>query len=127
MSQVNGVAKFSSAGIILEFESKLFGIISNGVKESRIALADILDITFKKGVFKRGARIEIRLNSVAKLAETPNKDGRITLKLFPADIDSAQKAVERLKKDIASYTAELPPPHSPIGELFDNAETKDLT
>ena len=27
MSQINGVAKFSSAGVVLEFESKLFGLI----------------------------------------------------------------------------------------------------
>lgn len=52
LSQVNGVAKFSSAGIVLEFESKLFGLIGNGVKEVRLHLAEILDIKFRKGVFR---------------------------------------------------------------------------
>ncbi|HVF45940.1 MAG TPA: hypothetical protein VNA17_00090 [Pyrinomonadaceae bacterium] len=32
LSSVNGVAKFSSAGVVLEFESKLFGIIGGGVE-----------------------------------------------------------------------------------------------
>ena len=53
MSQIEGIGKFSPAGIVLEFESKLFGIISNGVKENQIALADILDVTFQKGFMKK--------------------------------------------------------------------------
>ena len=36
LSSVNGVAKFSTAGIVLEFESKLFGMIGTGVKENQI-------------------------------------------------------------------------------------------
>ena len=60
LNQVNGVAKFSSAGIVLEFESKLFGLIGGGVKEVRLAKDEILDVKFRKGVFKRGAKIEIR-------------------------------------------------------------------
>ena len=54
LSQVNGVAKFSSAGVVLEFESKLFGIIGVGVKEVRLHKEDILDLKFRKGVLKRG-------------------------------------------------------------------------
>ena len=57
LSQVNGVGKFSSAGVVLEFESKLFGILPGGVKEARIPIAEILDVKFKKGVLKRGAKI----------------------------------------------------------------------
>ncbi len=36
LSSINGVAKFSTAGVVLEFESKLFGIIGGGVKEVRL-------------------------------------------------------------------------------------------
>ena len=49
LSEINGVAKFSSAGIVLEFESKLFGLISKGVKEARIPINEIHDVKFKKG------------------------------------------------------------------------------
>ncbi len=56
LSSVNGVAKFSSAGIVLEFESKLFGILPGGVKEVRLPVAEILDVKFKKGFVKVGAR-----------------------------------------------------------------------
>ena len=122
MSHVNGVAKFSSAGVILEFESKLFGILPGGVKEARLPIEDILDVKFRKGFLKRGAKIEIRTKTFAKLAELPNKDGKLTLKLVPDDFDRAREAVERLQKDLAEYTAELPPPHSPVSELFDESE-----
>ena len=122
MSSVNGAAKFSSAGIVLEFESKLFGLISNGVKEARLSVADLLDVKFKKGVLKRGARIEIRLKSFTQLSELPNKEGKVILKIFPDDYDRAREAVDRLIKDMAEHAATLPPPHPPLRSLFDESE-----
>lgn len=119
MSSVNGVAKLSSAGIVLEFESKLFGLISNGVKEARLPIADLLDVKFKKGLFKRGAKIEIRLKSFAQLTELPNQEGKVVLKLVPDDFERARDAVERLQKDMAGQSAAAPPPHTPLRSLFD--------
>lgn len=117
-SQVAGVAKFSGAGIVLEFESKLFGIIKSGVKEVRIALDEILDVKFKKGMFKRGARIEIRLQSFAKLNEVPNRDAKITLKLERDDFQRGAEAIERLQKDLGERRESLPPTHTPVSRLF---------
>lgn len=129
LSSINGVAKFSSAGIVLEFESKLFGLISNGVKEARLAVDEILDIKFKKGVFKRGAKIEIRTKSLAKLSEFPNSEGKMTLKLQSDDFERARDAVAQLQKDMAEKAASLPPAHTPVSVLFDETEeeTKELT
>jgi hypothetical protein len=108
LSQVNGIAKFSAAGIVLEFESKLFGV---------------LDIKFRKGLFKRSAKITIRTKTFAKLAELPNNDGKLTLKLERDDLERGQAAVEQLQKDLAAYEAALPPPSSPVSGLFiDDAE-----
>ena len=121
MSQVNGVAKFSSAGVVLEFESKLFGLISNGVKEARLAAAEIHDIVFKKGVLKRGSRIEIRAKSMTLLKKFPNSEGKITLKIESADFDIARDAVARLQKDMAAQLSELPT-HTPVSFLFDESE-----
>ena len=128
LSSINGMAKFSSAGIVLEFESKLFGLISDGVKEVRLALPDILDVRFRKGFFKRGAKIEIRATTFTKLAELPNKDGKLTLKLVPADFERAKNAVEKLQRDM-SETASLPPVQTPVSQLFEDEteeETKEL-
>jgi hypothetical protein len=127
-SQVAGVGKFSSAGVVLEFESKLFGIIKSGVKEVRFPLDEILDVKFKKGVFKRGAKIEIRLKSFTKLSEAPNRDGKITLKLERDDFERAAEAVEKLNKDLTERRENLPPAHTPVSRLFDESEedTKEL-
>jgi hypothetical protein len=125
-SQVAGVAKFSRAGVVLEFESKLFGIIKSGVKEVRIALNEILDVKFKKGMFKRGARIEIRLKSFAKLNEVPNRDAKITLKLERDDFERGAQAVERLHKDLSEHQESLPPAHTPVSRLFDESEDETL-
>src|SRR5215218_8898843 len=93
LSQFDGMGKFSPAGIVLEFESKFLGLIKSGVQENRIALDEILDVKFRKGFLKLGAKIEIRLKNFAKLAELPSRDGKITLKIKREDFDSAREAV----------------------------------
>jgi len=126
-TQIAGVGKFSRAGIVLEYEGKLFGIIKSGVKESRIALDEILDVKFRKGILKRGAKIEIRLESFTKLSELPNKDGKITLKLARDDFERAAEAVAKLQKYLNEHREFLPPPHTPVSRLFgDDEEMEDL-
>ena len=115
---VNGVAKFSSAGIVLEFEAKLFGLIGGGLKEVRLPKDDILDIKFRKGLFRRGAKIEVRTKTFAKLVEVPNQDGKLTLKLVPDDFERGRSAVEQLQKDLAEHADAMPPPRTPLSELF---------
>lgn len=117
-SQIAGVGKFSDAGIVLEYEGKIFGIIKSGVKESRIALDDVLDIKFRKGVLRRGAKIEIRLKSFTKLSEVPNRDGKITLKISRDDFERAAEAVTRLQKNLAEQSENQPPPRTPVNRLF---------
>ena len=129
LTSVNGVAKFSAAGVVLEFESKLFGLIGGGVKEVRLPIDEILDVKFRKGFFKRLAKIELRMKTFGKLAELPNKNGKLTLKLVYDDFDRAQSAVEHLQKDLAQHEATLPPPRTPVAELFveeSEDETKAL-
>ncbi len=129
-STINGVAKFSSAGIVLEFESKLFGLIASGVKEVRLSTGELLDVKFRKGFLKRGARIEIRTRTFARLAELPNKDGKLTLKVLRDDYERAFEAVKQIEKDIAEYSLSQPPPHTPISKLFEEeseVETRPLS
>ncbi len=126
-TQIAGVGKFSAAGVVLEYEGKLFGIIKSGVKESRIALDEILDVKFRKGVLKRGAKIEIRLESFTKLSELPNKDGKITLKLARDDFERAVEAVAKLQKDLNEHQESAAPPQTPVSRLFgDEFETDRL-
>lgn len=128
LSEVNGLAKFSGAGIVLEMEAKLFGLISDGVKEARLPISEILDIKFRKGFLKRFAKIEIRTRSLAAMADLPNEGGKVILKIKAEDHDRARKATERLQRDLLTYEADLPPTHTPVSVLFDPAEdeTKKL-
>jgi hypothetical protein len=127
--QVIGVAKFSSAGIVLEFESKLLAMLRVGIKESRLPIEEILDVKFKKGVFKRGAKIDIRTKSFARLTELPSHDGKLRLEIQAEDFERSRDAVERLEKDMASFAASLPPAHTSVSVLFDESEneTNELT
>lgn len=125
LSQIDGIGKFSSAGIVLEFESKLFGIIKGGVKEIRLPLDDLLDVKFRKGFFRLGARIEIRLKSFAQLSELPNSNGKITLKFARDDFERARDAVASLQKNLNEHRESLPPTHTPVSRLFDEEEDKE--
>jgi len=122
LSQIDGMGKFSPAGIVLEFESKLFGIINSGVKEARIALDEILDVKFRKGFFKIGTKIEIRLKDFTQLSKLPSKDGKITLKIKRDDFEHAREAVSRLQKDLTDQRESLPPTRTPVSRLFDESE-----
>jgi hypothetical protein len=128
LSQVNGVAKFSAAGIVLEFESKFLGLIGTGVKEVRLSMEELLDVKFRKGVFKRGAKIEIRTRSFTTLAALPNKEGKLTLKLEPDDVDHARDAVDKLNRNLSDHLDSLPPTRTSVSSLFDESEddTKPL-
>src|SRR5262245_24434536 len=126
LTSVNGVAKFSAAGVVLEFESKLFGLIGGGVQEVRLPKDEILDIKFRKGLFKWLAKIEIRTKTFGKLAELPNKNGKLTLKLVRKEFERGQSAVEQLQKNLAIESL----PHSPVDQLFIDEtedETRELT
>jgi hypothetical protein len=130
LTSYNGVAKFSPAGIVLEFESKILGMIPGGVKEVRLPIAEILDIKFKKGLFRLGAKIVIRTKTFAVLSAMPNDNGRVSLKLIRDDFELGRNAVEQINKDLEAYSAELPPPRTPVGELFQDEseeETKQLS
>lgn len=127
LKTVNGVAKFSSAGIVLEFESKLFGLIGSGVQEVRLPKEDILDVKFRKGLFKHGAKIEVRTKTFTKLVELPNQDGKLTLKLVRDDFDRAQAAVEQLQKDLAEYAHSLPPQQTSVSQLFIEEDSEEDT
>ncbi|MEP6903689.1 MAG: hypothetical protein ABJA66_18345 [Actinomycetota bacterium] len=139
LSEAYGVAKFSSAGIVFDFESKIFGFIGGEVKEVRVSLDEILDIKFRKGVFKFFARIQLRLKNVAKFAELPNENGKVTLKIKREDFESAQKAVEQTLQIMNEVGLQilpegddsnkrLPAFQTSINELFDTEklETEDL-
>jgi hypothetical protein len=129
LAEVNGIAKFSPAGIVLEFETKILGLLPGVVQEVRLAISEILDLKFKKGVFKRSAKIEIRVNSVLKLAELPNTDGKVILKLGRDDLVRGEAAVLQMQREMAGYQEQLPPTQTPVSSLFADEsedETKEL-
>lgn len=128
-STVDGMAKFSSAGIVVEFEAKIFGLMKTGVKEVRIPMSEILDIKLKSGTFNTkleklfGSKIEIRLNNFSTLSEIPNKDGKILLKILRTDRDLAEKALRIIEE--TRNKPSLPSGESPISLIYED-ETKEL-
>ena len=130
LSEYNGIAKFSPAGIVIEFEGKLLGLFGGEVKELRLSLDELRDIKFRKGLFKFFAKIQIRVESLAKISALPNEGGKLNLKIKREDFDLALEAVEQTQRFInGDIPAELesrnktheplPPPKTSVNELFD--------
>ena len=121
LSQVDGMGKFSAAGVVLEFESKLFGVIRGDVKEDRVALDEILDIRFRRGIYKFFAQIQFRLNSFAKISQLPNQSGKVKLNIKREDYELAERAVEQMRGYLGENepSPELPPAPGFVGDLFE--------
>lgn len=129
-TEYNGIAKFSPAGIVVEFDSKFLGLINGEVKEVRIALDEIIDIKFRKGIYKFFAQVQFRLQSFTKLSELPNDGGKVKLKIKRQDYELAQKAVEQTLRYMSGdnpptlqsgndSNEQLPPAQTSVNELFD--------
>ncbi len=110
---------------MLEFEAKILGLMKTGVKEVRVALAEINDIKFKKGLLKFGAKIEIKLKSFTKLSEIPNQDGKIKLQISREDFIQAEDTVNKILECLKERHDILPPSNVSVSELFED-ETKEL-
>jgi hypothetical protein len=124
MMEYNGIAKFSPAGIV--------------IKEVRIALNEIFDIRFRKGIYKFFAQVQFRLQSFSKLSELPNDSGKVKLKIKRADFELAQKAVEQTLQymsgneqpvlpDNNQSNEQLPPVQTSVNELFDTEKLDKKT
>ncbi len=134
LSESIGIAKFSEAGIVLEYESKFIGLFGGSVKEARISLDEILDIKFKKGVFRFFSRIHLRLKNIEKLGKLPHDGGKIKLKIKREDFELAEKAFEQTMLYIRGESPEvlheagtkdqLPPAQTSVNELFDTEKFK---
>ena len=130
MTEYNGIAKFSPAGIVFEFDSILFGLIGSEVKEVQVALDEILDIKFRKGIYKTFAQIQLRLKNFTKLSQLPNYSGKVKLKINREDFELARAAVEQTLQYMSGIepptlhgnndsNEQLPPAQTSVSELFD--------
>lgn len=118
-SVVSGMAKISRAGIVLEFEAKVFGLMKTGIREVRVALKEIEDIKNKRRFFRY--TLEIWLNNFKTLSEIPNKDGRIILQIAKDDRPRAMEAIKILQT-AKSETEALEILQTPVSRLFDDSE-----
>jgi hypothetical protein len=136
IKEYNGIAKFSSAGIIFEFESKYLGLFGSEIKEVRVGLDEILTLRFRKGIFKFFAQIQLRLKNFTKLSELPNESGKVKLKIKREDFDLAKDAVEHILQimngvdpkaleTMGDTVEQLPPPPTSVNELFDTRKLED--
>jgi len=122
-SVVNGMAKINRAGIVLEFEAKIFGMMKTGVKEVRVPIGEIEDLKIKKRFFR--FTLEVWLNNFKTISEIPNKDGRIILQITKDDRLRAEQAIKVLHNARAEKDA-LEILQTPVGRLFgDDEETED--
>lgn len=138
MTTVEGLAKISPAGIVLEFEKKLFGLLKEDVREIRIPVGEIIGIKLKSGVFNSKIerylynKLELRLNNLARLEGLPFKGGAAMLKIKRADLDSAEQAVAiidaalRGSVNIPGNPQAAFPAESPLQRMLNHDDTETL-
>lgn len=120
---VDGMAKISRAGVVVEFEAKIFGIMKTGIKEVRIPLAEIEEVRVSRKFFKH--TFEIWLNNFKTLSDIPNKNGRVILQISKEDRSRAEQAA-RVLQTARSEADALEILQTPVSRLFgDDNETKE--
>jgi len=135
MMSYRGIAKFSFAGIVIEYESKILDLVGGEVTEIQIALDEIFDIRLRKGIYKFFGQIQIRLTNYKKVSQLPNSGGKIKLNIKRENYELAQAAVEQMLRYIKTddpATLEsadepdksLPPVRTSVNELFDTEKLK---
>jgi hypothetical protein len=133
LTHAEGVAKFSPAGIVMEFETKFLGLMKTGYKDIRIPRSEIMDITLRSGFFNTklerilGSKIEIRLNNYQLMTEIPSSKGKIVLRIQRQDRERAEAALAALEEKSQPEIKEEELPPIGVRALFgDEAETKEL-
>ncbi len=139
MMYYHGIAKFSFAGVIIEYETKILNLVGGEVREVQIALDEIFDIRFRKGIYKFFGQIQFRLQNYRKISELPNKDGKVKLNIKREDYELAKQAVAQTLQYMKGVSApvleaadaldkQLPPAQVSVSELFDTEklEHEDL-
>lgn len=133
--EFNGIAKFSSAGIVIEYESKFLGLFGDEIKEVRIALDEILDLKFRRGILRSFSKIQIRLSNLTKASDLPLDSGKLKLKIKREDFELAEKAVQQTLQfmngadfqtlpQANEQIEQLPPVQTSVNELFDTEKFK---
>jgi hypothetical protein len=133
LTHAEGVAKFSPAGIVMEFETKFLGLMKTGYKDVRIPRSEIIDVTLKCGFFNTryekffANKIVIRLNNYLTMSEIPSSKGTIVLKIQRQDRQRAEAAVAALEEKTLPEVREEELPPVGVRALFgDEADTKEL-
>ena len=127
LSKAVGLAKFSAAGIVLEFEKEFLGMVkAGGVREARIPVGDILEIRFGKGFLGLFGSIIVRFKNLSAMEGLPTNKGRLKLKVARADRAAAIEVVENLQRTLDGPPQELAAP--PVCQLYgDEAKTSDIS
>ena len=127
LSEAVGLAKFSSAGIVLEFEKEFLGMMkAGGVREVLIPIGDILDIQFGKGFLGLFGSIIVRFKNLSAMEGLPTKKGRLKLKVARSDRAAAIEVVESIRTIFSRQQQELPSPS--VGQLYgDEGKTSDIS
>ncbi len=129
-SEAQGVAKFSNAGIVIEYESKILGLFGGDVKEVRVSPDELLDFKFRKGLWRFFASIQLRFKNVGKLHQLPNEGGKVKLNIKREDFYLAENAANFFMTVLNPGASDLPPAQTPVAELFegegDKYKTNDL-
>lgn len=96
-AEVQGQLRFEGEALFLEFQVKdsLIGAIKSDVKELRLPLSALEDLSFKKGWF--GHRLTVRTRSMSDLGDVPGADGTsLVVKVAKSDGDAARDLASHL-------------------------------
>lgn len=90
---INGLLRLEGAALVLEFQTKVMGIVKVDPKEVRVPLEQVASITLEEGWF-RSTTLRIQATSLTVWSGFPESDmGRVVLSIDHRDRDAARALV----------------------------------
>jgi len=105
ISSVSGVVRDAEDELVIEYQSKILGLIPTDIKTIRIPFREIDEVFFSSSLFK--TRLRIILKTLRSISSFPTpKQGEIQLKIARKNRQQAKALASSVNLSVSKYYME---------------------
>lgn len=102
LSQVSGVVREGTDSLVVEYQSKLLGLIKSDIKVIQIPFREITNVAFSSNIFQ--AKLRIQLKTLRNIGDFPaQKQGDLELVIARANREEARRFASSVNLSVSRY------------------------
>ena len=102
ISKVSGVVRDAEEALVIEYQSKILGLIPSGIKVIRIPYREIEEVFFSTSIFKTRLRIILKTLRSIESFPTPSQ-GELQLKIARKNRQQAKALASSVNLIVSKY------------------------